>query len=241
MNEKTPLVVIALSLSFFISYQSIYAQSLNIDERKFEVGGHFSVFHNFDTFSVTTPIPVLCPSPPCSIVTEQTKAGGETDSGFGGRFGYRLTNNFTLEAEGNFFPKDNLFDGGRKIQGLFGIKVGKRFDKIGIFGKARPGFIRFGKGDFKPAAVVCIQIFPPPVGCFEPTSQTNFAFDVGGVVELYTSKHALIRFDAGDTIVHFSDRRVAVPNRTFPAGVVLGVPAETNHNFQGSVGVGFRF
>ncbi len=131
------------------------------------------------------------------------------------------------------------------MQGLFGAKVGKRFGTVGLFAKARPGFVRFSKGDYQPVGG-CTAIFPPPIGCFEPTAKTNFAFDIGGVVEWYPSKHTIVRLDAGDTIIHFGNRNVAALD--VPAGgvgptrlVVIPVAADTTQNFQGSLGIGWRF
>jgi hypothetical protein len=62
------------------------------------------------------------------------------------------------------------------------------------------------------------------------------------VVELYPAGRALVRFDFGDAIVFQRNRQFLTflpgPNpdeaRTFFAG-------KTTHNFQFSVGVGFRF
>ena len=165
-------------------------------------------------------------------------------AGIGGRFGYNFSDHFALEAESNFFPSDSEWEGGRKLQAVFGLKAGQRFDKVGLFVKARPGFVRYEKGDFQPKpGTACITIFPPPVGCFVPVAQTNFAFDVGGVVELYPAKHTIVRFDAGDTIIRLQEHNAAVvlgiPNSILPS--VLPAPAKTTHNFQASAGFAFRF
>lgn len=227
MVKKIALAVAAVALS--LAVPNARAQS---DEKKFEVGAQFSILQvptrTFTNFALAT--------------TSESQA---TEYGVGGRIGYKVSPHFAIEAEGNFFPRDRDLQGGRKIQGLFGVKAGKKFDKVGIFAKARPGFIRFERGDYQPAPGVCIQVFPPPLACFQPVAKTNFAFDVGGVIELYPSSRTIIRFDAGDTIVRFPARRVAVSGAPFgpPPGfpAALPVAAETKHNFQGSVGVGFRF
>ena len=214
------------------------------DEHNFEVGGQFSVLNATNgQASVTTIVPCLVP--PCPTVTT-TVDGRATEPGFGARIGYNLTRDVTLEAEGNFFPReraldDDEFNGGRKLQGLFGIKAGKRFESVGIFAKARPGFVNFDQGDLRLRPdILCVQIVPTPIGCFETRGRTDFAFDVGGVVELYPTARSIIRLDAGDTILRTGRHTVpvTVPNRgTF----VVGVGSDTTHNFQGSVGVGVRF
>lgn len=214
------------------------------DSRGWEVGGQFSVFDAGNgQASVMTFVPCTAPCTFTAITT--TRDGRAADYSFGGRAGYRLDRHFTAEAEVNYFPRgralsDSQFNGGRKTQGLFGVKFGRRYDHFGIFAKARPGFVRFGRGDFTSNGNPCILSFPPPLGCFEPKSRMDFAFDMGGVVELYPSAHAIIRFDAGDTVLHSAAHivPVAVPGHgTF----AVGVESNTTHNFQAGVGLGFRF
>lgn len=224
------LLTLVFVAVFIFSLAEVRAQS---DEKRFEIGAQISVLQ-VPTRTIT------------NFALATSSEDQATEYGFGGRIGYNLSRNFAIEAEGNFFPRDRDVQGGRKIQGLFGVKAGKKFDKVGVFAKARPGFIRFEKGDYRPAPVVCILIFPPPLACFQPVAKTNFAFDVGGVIELYPSARTIIRFDGGDTIIRFGRRNVAAANPAFPPPsglnlVALPVAAETKHNFQGSVGVGFRF
>ncbi len=157
--------------------------------------------------------------------------------GFGGRAGYHFNSNVAVEAELNYFPQDDPADGGRKVQGLLGVKVGKRFESAGVYAKARPGFLRLSRGDFHPKpGVICIV---PTPSCYDSEPTTSFAFDLGGVVELYPSGKTFVRFDAGDTMVSFG-RRLA-PARTNNGLFVVNLEGETTHNFQGGVGFGFRF
>lgn len=144
------------------------------------------------------------------------------DFGVGGRITWNLNSHLSAEAEFNFFPErgENTFRGGRKIQGLFGMKAGKRSDRLGIFAKFRPGFIHFDK-----RIVLC----PPGVVCpavIQFYSRTEVALDAGGVLEFYPSRATAVRFDLGDTIVRFRD---------------AGYPAKSTHNLQFSAGFGFRF
>jgi hypothetical protein len=231
---------------FFLSLNTgrTYAQA--DDSRRFEVGGQFSVLNvSNGRASVTTT--VQCIIPPCPVMTH-TSEGAKTEPGFGGRIGYNVTPDFALEAEGNFFPREREFGGGRKSQAVFGVKAGKRFEQVGVFVKARPGLVHFSEGDLQDRHdVACITIFPPPRGCFEAKGRTDFAFDVGGVFEYYPSRRTIIRFDAGDTIIRMGEHRVPIvigsdPASGAPVKVVVGVaPSETTHNFQGTIGFGFRF
>jgi hypothetical protein len=231
-----------ISLAFLLllpvaGFQIAQGQS---NERKLEVGGQFTWARLPILTGTVTTFPCLVP--PCPVGATFSK-DHTNELGFGGRFGYNVNSYVTVEAEGNFFPRDRNFAGGRKMQGFFGAKVGKRFDKVGLFGKARPGFMRFSRGDYR-LARGCIAVFPPPLACFDPVATTRFAFDLGGVAELYPSKNTIVRFDAGDTIIRFGNRNVAgfdPLSGLAGSGVAIPVAAETKHNFQGSIGIGYRF
>jgi hypothetical protein len=229
---KTSVSCIALVVLFALGFVQARAQS---DERKFEVGGQFSVLR--------------VPTQTVTITSSAFATSENSDSvyGFGGRFGYNIAKYLTLEAEGNFFPRDRDLEGGRKLQGFFGIKAGKRFQKFGAFAKARPGFVSYKRGDYRFGSGGCVAVFPPPLGCFQPVTRTNFAIDAGGVFEYYPSKRTIVRFDVGDTIVRFKARNIAAIEPPAPGSlaptrlVVIPVSAETKHNFQSSIGFGFRF
>lgn len=231
----------AIILAVFLSVASFQEARAQSDERKFEVGGQFSLLQ-LSTQTITTE--TCPPGLVCFDVLMTVAQGRQTEPGFGGRIGYNLSRYLALEAEGNLFLRDRALDGGRKVQGLFGAKVGKRFDTFGFFAKARPGFVRFSKGDYHQKVGGCILLFPPPAACFQPASKTSFAVDLGGVAEWYPSKNTIVRFDAGDTIIRFGSRKVTATNIS-PGGfsrlVVVSALAETKHNFQASVGIGYRF
>ena len=227
-----------LLILFALCLHLAQAQS---NEKKFEVGGQFSLLQGTSRTVTATVFPCLvapCPG------TAAFSGGHVTEPGFGGRFGYNVSKYLAVEAEGNFFPRDNVLEDGKKVQGFFGVKAGKRFDKFGLFAKARPGFARYERGDYVFGTGGCLAVFPPPIGCYQPVARTNFAIDLGGVFEYYPSKRTIIRIDAGDTIVRLPARNVAAfqTNATSVFTlVVLPANAETAHHFQGSVGFGFRF
>ena len=75
---------------------------------------------------------------------------------------------------------------------------------------------------------------------------TPLAFDVGGVIELYPSNRIVVRFDGGDTILHYRPRTfntlIADPNNpNVPILAPVTVPSHTRHSFQFMGGVGIRF
>ena len=67
----------------------------------------------------------------------------DTQLGIGGRFTFNFNRSIAAEAEINFLPQKQfvLTADGRAVQAQFGVKIGKRFEKFGIFGKVRPGFL----------------------------------------------------------------------------------------------------
>ncbi len=171
--------------------------------------------------------------------------GRRTEPGIGGRFTFNLNENFALETAGYFFPKRcfSCRNNGRITEVVGGVKVGKRFEKWGIFAKARPGVVSFSEGEFN-------IVSAPPVTGAPPQFQgeinriNSFAVDLGGVVEFYPSNRIVTRFDAGDTILHFGSRRLnflGLDQTSAPILVPFTRPGRTTHNFQFMASVGFRF
>lgn len=154
----------------------------------------------------------------------------ESDVGFGGRATLNLNSRVAVEGELNFFPRELDRHSGNRLQGLFGVKAGQRWEKFGLFAKARPGFMRFGEVS---EPFVCAAILPQPLTCLLARGKTEFALDLGGVVELYPSKRTVVRFDLGDTLIRYRG----------PFGRPQGGTANnlTSHNLQFNVGVGVRF
>src|SRR5215475_12424454 len=161
---KSAVTFCVLLLLTLVLHGAVIAQS---EESKFEVGAQFSVIGR-------------------GTGSDATSIGG------GGRLTFNLTRYLALEGELNYFPSAG-FNDLRRFQGQFGVKSGLRFDRFGVFGKVRPGFIntksdvqRFCIQTTCPPNGVCIQIFVP---CSTISiADTGFSLDVGGVVEFYPSK-----------------------------------------------------
>jgi len=202
-------------------------QSPNDKQKRFEVGAQFSSFGlrqiEHSAFGIFVPSPDFRDT--------------LTQAGFGGRFTYNVTPNFALELQSDFYPK-NLFavnngrSGGRMLQGQAGVKVGKRFEKFGVFGKARPGLVSFSN------TVSFDGVDSTGFPIFREGRKNYFSFDLGGVLEFYPSPRIVTRLDGGDTMIHY--RSAVIPVIFLPLQP-LRAPAETMHNFQFSAGVGFRF
>jgi len=218
MRKHAP-AAIALLLCAYVT--ALGQQSNDREPPKIEVGVHFSSFTlgpDAEFFSSTTD-------------------HARSEDGAGVRAGYNLTKYLAVEGEVNFFTHEQAItfrSGGNLLQGQFGAKIGKRFDRFGFFAKGRPGFLNFsqvlthtGNTSFTSGG----QTFTFPN--FEVKRRSFFSLDVGGVVEFYPSRRVLVRFDFGDTMVHTSD--VEVPT--------LGVISRggLSHKFQFSSGIAFRF
>jgi hypothetical protein len=188
-------------------------------------------------------------------------------TGLGVRVGYKFADfkddkfTATAEAEFNFLP-GNVFTGdfrknGRVKQGLFGLKVGRKFEKFGIFAKVRPGFINYSRGGSDNLPLPTIFSSTSGSGTISGSTfllrnqqgkgKTNFAADVGGVIEFYPTKKIITRFDFGDTIVRLRSGTIDFPVIVGGGGTTtttfqrFTIPAATQHNFQFSAGIGFRF
>ena len=213
MNPKFSLLAISFLL---LTHSNALAQSQDLP--KFEVGAEFSSLAR-DSFET------------------------RNEPGVGARFTFNLNRSVAFEAAGYFYP-DKCFscrNPGNMSQFVAGAKVGKRFEKWGVFGKARPGVVSFSRGEFNPVPIVT-----GPLPFEVDINRVNsFAVDLGGVFEFYPTKRIVTRFDAGDTIIHFGDRTInALTFNPFTQEVTFFPiirPARTTHNFQFTAGVGFRF
>ncbi len=255
-----PLIkIVSLSFLLLISINFINAQNADSDKskkdekvqnqnedklRKYEIEAHFTFFNTTDNDVYRRLDPILrggfFGGQPIEFPAVTTR-----EPGFGARISYNVSKHFAIEAEANWLPRYYNFNKpgrspnteGTKQQVFVGVKIGKRIKvagkRIGIFAKVRPGVIRFDsfsrikfyefsggfgiRNDFRVAAF--------------------FDLDVGGVVEYNTSKRTFIRADFGDTIIRYgkpNDPKKTLFNKPIN-------PTFTTHNFQTSIGFGFRF
>jgi len=181
-------ILAAAALSVMVPAQNAQAQS---ETPRVEFGAHYTLLRlrDFDT----------------------------TDHGVGGGVILNVTDGFGIKGEVNFFPRggDNLAAptgfsiGSQGVQSLFGVKYGMRSEFAGIFGKIRPGFMRFTENE------PSIPFIPPTPGA------TEFALDIGGVFELHHTRRVAFRFDIGDTIIRFGGLGFSSHNLQITTGVAL--------------------
>jgi hypothetical protein len=177
---------------------------------QFEVGGHLAMLRLSDS-------------------------DGRTNAGFGGRVSYDVLPWLTLEGEMSLFPNDLLEQRSsnfsdyrldyerRRIEGFFGPRAGVRWNRIGVFGKVRPGFARLFNHGIGCVGEPCTRMLLAPV-----EYQTEFALDLGGGVEFYPTPRTVTRVDLGSTFIRH--RSLAPPCREC-----------TSRNFSSRIGVGWRF
>jgi hypothetical protein len=221
---------LAIFSPFLLLLICITCNAQSSDVPKFEIGPQFTLLN------VNQPTPVFN----CCVIVPAGFSNSYWKSGIGGRLTYNFNEYLAAEATVNFFPDSHVDQSffrarpeGKIYQGQFGVKAGKRFEKVGVFAKARPGFVGF-------TDVNKLVDSTPPISFddFRVEKETYFSADVGGVVEFYPSRNTVIRIDAGDTIIRYGTFRIP---SFFLAQPVIERRPETKHNFQLITGFAFRF
>ena len=145
----------------------------------------------------------------------------QTRSGAGVFFVYSPTPWLGFDVSTTVFGSEPI--GGGAWQLLAGPRVGGSVGPVNVYGRVRPGFIRFADRFYAPD-IVCIAVFPPPESCL--AGRTNFNLDLGATVEVPAGERALLRFDVGDTLTRYE------------AGVS---GSSWKQSLQLTAGVGWRF
>jgi hypothetical protein len=119
--------------------------------------------------------------------------------------------------------------GGRAFEALTGAKIGIRRDHMGYFAKIRPGTITFGKTERQINENANGQL----VGVYGMF--TNFVLDTGAVFEVYPSRHAILRFEAGNASIFYQPKNIIQLGARYP------IAGETQPSMLIGFGAGFRF
>jgi hypothetical protein len=129
-----------------------------------------------------------------------------TDLGVGVQGAWRLSPLFAIDGALSVFPPgDQPFtarvDNQGRLLGLVGVRSGVRHGPLELFGRVRPGFLRFAEQD----RVVCILIAPQPLSCLVLGGYTAFATDIGGGARFnFLADRMQVTFDIGDLLVRYS-------------------------------------
>ena len=161
------------------------------------------------------------------LILERSFKTLSDESGIGGWATWNFSRYVGLDSAVLFFPRlyrvADFQQGGRIIQTLIGLRGGIRRGRLGIYVKFRPGLQIY---------TLTNQVVRRP----DDTSFTDLAFDAGGIVEVHTSRHTLLRFDLGDTMIHFRSCDI-----TLSDGTPFHIGGFTNNTIQITAGFGFRF
>jgi hypothetical protein len=172
------------------------------------------------------------------LMTLQLGEFDATDIGAGVQAAWRLTPAIAIDGTfawvaGGDEISSSLFENQQRVLGLAGLRAGISLGRAEIFGRARPGFLRFNHQD----SAVCIAIaaFPLPLGCQLATGYTAVVFDAGAGarVGLDRARRTYLRLDAGDLMIRYGLEAYR-PNGQMTDGFV-------GHNFVFSIGVGRTF
>jgi len=127
--------------------------------------------------------------------------------------------------------------GGRALEVLTGLKMGLRRDHMGYFAKLRGGTITFGEAERR------IGLLPDGTFFIRRGMFTNPVLDVGGVWEVYPSRHTVLRFDAGSATIFYQPKDLwqYVPVHGVEVGTKYSVPGQAQTSLLLSFGVGIRF
>jgi Outer membrane protein beta-barrel domain len=165
---------------------------------------------------------------------EGTEDGVRTEPGFGGYASYQFYHVLYFDGSVLYFARDTnsagAHDGGKILQGEFGIKGGIRRNHFGIFGKVRPGFHSYSD------ALSSATDTGMGSTIYTYDRSTNFVLDLGGILEFYPNEKGTLRLEAGDTHVYFGTRDVNLYGTVTPVD-----GGKLRHSLQFNVGYGWRF
>lgn len=143
----------------------------------------------------------------------------EKPAGVGGRFSYNLNRYLAVESEANYFPQNPDGDFGQ-TQFVAGIRAGYQFGGLAMYGKMRPGFVRFGGAAYR---------------VYNGDNPTRPALDIGAVMQYFPHEgHVGARIDWGDTLI-------SMPARFVQTGSATASSGGWKHNPQGEIGIVVRF
>ena len=158
-----------------------------------------------------------------------------TDLGVGGRFTWKPTSLIGVDADLSWYPGEFPSEGtpfsDNRFEGLFGVTVGPRLNRLRPFVKAAAGFVNTSGTQER---IICIAIFPPPLGCVMAADQTLTAFEFGGGLEIDATARSFVRVDV-------TDRMIEYPGPSFRRGFEPVDEAFYGHALRFTIGGGVRF
>ncbi len=160
------------------------------------------------------------------VVNQNCLGCRQNFSGVGFNFVWNPTRIFGLDNSFNILPGQG---GARPMaEGLFGARMGKRWQNWGVFAKVRPGFIYYEDA---------VQ----QLGDAKTSELTRFATDFGAVAEIYPNRNSTFRFDVGTTLVRYLTDRTNTVTVSHFGSLLSDDIIVTQGNFQMSTAYVYRF
>lgn len=157
-----------------------------------------------------------------------------TDLGLGGRLTWKPTALIGVDADLTWYPSDfpdRVAFSGSRFEGLFGVTVGPQLNRIRPFAKAAAGFLRSSEA---PEPFPCLAIFPPTLNCLMAVGHTMPAYEIGGGVEVSTTRTTFLRVDVADRMIEY-------PSPFFGSNCEVLDDGCFGHALRFTIGAGLRF
>lgn len=127
--------------------------------------------------------------------------------------------------------------GGRSLEALTGLKIGMHRDRMGYYAKVRGGAVTFGETERT------VVFHSNGTYSMYRGKLTSPVLDVGGVWEVYPSRHTMLRFDADSATTFYGPKDIW--QYVLQGGVEVGqryeYPAYSETGILLGFGVGMRF
>jgi hypothetical protein len=156
----------------------------------------------------------------------------EPNGGAGAWGDYNFSRWGAVDVAAFYLPHDdhtrNYQDGGQAFEAYAGLKAGFHTRRFGYFAKFRPGIVQFAK-------TLEEEDITPTTISLRFDKFTDLAFDTGGVIEFYPSRHLALRTDMGDDILWYRARTIVLN------GSPATIPGQKADSFLFLTGIGWRF
>lgn len=131
----------------------------------------------------------------------------QANSGAGAFLSWNFSRYLSFDTTAFYSPQKDGFiypqDGGTTTDAFAGLKAGIRRDRMGYFAKLRPGILQFSR-----------TVWQENLPAIQWEKTTDFALDSGGILEVYPSRHTLLRAEAGNTYIHYHAAEIHLPQNT---------------------------
>lgn len=208
-----------VSQTLLAEYDQVLARTSNfIDLHEGHVAEHlglaFTIAHRFGRLQQQQiePVPARRPFDIGGLYALQQRehlslAQMQPGSGAGAFLSWNFSRFVSLDSTAFYEPKKDGFifpqDGGTTTGLLAGLKAGIRRDHMGYFAALRPGMIQFSRTSDRVVS-----------GADYWEKTTDFALDAGGILEVYPSRHTLLRAEAGNDFIHYHEAHILIEPST---------------------------